>query len=130
MGRLGSQDHENHIRSACFMTSVYGAVTLVPGKIRFMPYDFNQRTIQRDLHCTVDDGSLAENIFTEPIVINNGELFESRVTTNLPCRMTKIPFEGISRGRVACLCGDTVVFPNPVGSRALQYILRTHAGYR
>ena len=94
-------------------------MTLVLGQTCLMLYDFNQRTIQRDLHRTTDDNSLTENIFTEPAVINNGELFESTMTTNLSCRMMKITFEGIGRGKIARLCGDTVVFPNLVGSRAL-----------
>lgn len=103
-----------------FMTSVYGAMALIPDKDCYMLYDFNQKTIRRDLARSAGDNSLTENIFTEPTVIDNGNLFKSRITTNLPCRITKVALEGINQGRVARLCRDTVtLFPRFVSPQAL-----------
>lgn len=96
--------------SSSFMISVYGAMGLVPDKDSYMLYDFNQKTIRRDLARSTGDNSLTENIFTEPTVIDNGNLFKSSVTSNLPCRITKVAFEGINQGRAARLCRDTVAF--------------------
>ena len=114
-----------------FMTSVYGAMALIPGKDCYKLYDFNQKTIRRDLARSTGDNSLIENISTEPTPIDNGELFKSRVTTNLPYRMTKVAFEGINQGRVARLCGDTVAFfPSFVSYEALPYIPHAYTCYR
>ena len=97
--------------------SVYGSMALVPDEDYYMLYDFNQKTIRRDLARSTGDNLRTENIFTEPTAIDSSNLLESRVTTNLPCRITKVAaLKGIDQSRrVAHLCGDTVVFlPNSV----------------